>query len=139
MKINRVDHISIAVKDLEGARKTWEPLLGKSQPDDRYVDNAEEIRVARYWIGEIGFELMESTTPEGPVAQWIRKHGEGIMVFSLNVDDTRESIAELEGTGYPFIADQNGKIARPFRNCEFALIHPRMLNEVLTEIIDDKD
>ena len=83
MKVNKLDHICIAVKDLEQARKAWEPVLGKSEPDDPYVDESEKIRVARYWIGEIGFELMESTTPDGPVAKWIEKHGEGVMVLSL--------------------------------------------------------
>jgi len=42
---------SIAVRYLDEARRVWEPLLGKSAPDDAYVDESEEIRVARYWIG----------------------------------------------------------------------------------------
>lgn len=136
MRVNKLDHISIAVLDLEAARKTWEPLLGKSEPDDRYVDESEKIRVARYWIGEVGFELMESTTPDGPVAEWIKKNGEGVMVVSLNVNNTREAIAELKAKEYKFIPDEKGDLARPFRNCEFALIHPRKLNGVLAELID---
>ena len=70
-----MDHICIAVKDLDAACKVWEPVLGKAEPDDPYVDESEQIRVARYRIGEMGFELMESTTPDGPVARWIEKHG----------------------------------------------------------------
>ena len=138
MKINKLDHISIAVRDLEEARRVWEPMLGKSEPDDRYVDESEKIRVARYWIGEVGFELMESTTSDGPVAEWIGKNGEGVMVVSLNVNNTREAIAELKPKDYQFIPDQNGNIARSFRDCEFALIHPRKLNGVLAELIDYK-
>jgi methylmalonyl-CoA/ethylmalonyl-CoA epimerase len=61
MKVNKVDHICIAVKNLADARKIWEPILGKSKPDDEYIDEPEKIKVARYWVGEIGFELMEST------------------------------------------------------------------------------
>jgi len=138
MKVNKVDHISIAVRDLEAARKIWEPVLGKSEPDDPYVDEPEKIRVARYWIGEVGFELMESTTPDGPVAEWIKKNGEGVMLISFNVDNTREAIAELQGKDYPFIPDPKGEIARPFRDCEFAFIHPKKLNGVLTELVDYK-
>jgi methylmalonyl-CoA/ethylmalonyl-CoA epimerase len=138
MKVNKVDHICIAVKDLEQARKVWEPVLGKSEPDDPYVDEPEKIRVARYWIGEIGFELMESTTPDGPVAKWIEKHGEGVMLLSFNVDKTRDAIDELQGQDYPFIPTPEGEVARPFRDCEFAFIHPKKLNGVLTELIDDK-
>jgi methylmalonyl-CoA/ethylmalonyl-CoA epimerase len=139
MKINRLDHISIAVKDLKSAQRIWEPLLGKSGPDDGYEDEAEKIQVARYWIGEVGFELMESTTPDGPVAQWIRNHGEGVMVVSLNVDNVPDIIAEFQGLGYPFIGDYRGEIARPFRDGKFALIHPKKLNGVLTELIDCQD
>jgi methylmalonyl-CoA/ethylmalonyl-CoA epimerase len=137
MKLNKVDHICIAVKDLEMARKIWEPVLGKSAPDDAYKDAPEQIRVARYWIGEVGFELMESTSANGPVAEWIQKNGEGIMLISFNVDNTRKAIDELQNNDYAFIPDSRGEIARPFRNGEFAFLHPKKLNGVLTELIDD--
>ena len=136
MRVNRLDHISVAVRDLDAAQRAWEPVLGKSKPDDRYVDESEKIRVARYWIGEVGFELMASTSPEGPVAEWIKKHGEGVMLVSFNVNSTRTAVAELQAKGYQFIADQEGNVARSFRDCEFAFIHPRKLNGVLTELID---
>jgi len=133
MKINKLDHLCIAVKDLDAARKVWEPVLGKSEPDDAYVDEPEKIRVARYWLGGVGFELMESTSPDGDVAKFIEKRGEGIMLLSFNVDNTREAMDELQDKGYPFIGG-----ARPFRDCEFAFIHPKKLNGVLLELIDYK-
>jgi methylmalonyl-CoA/ethylmalonyl-CoA epimerase len=133
MKTNKLDHISIAVKDLAAAREIWEPILGKTAPDDAYIDEPEKIKVARYWLGEVGFELMASTTPDGDVAKYIEKHGEGIMLLSFNVDNTRESMAELKEQGYPFIGG-----ARPFRDSEFAFIHPRNVNGVLLELIDYK-
>ncbi|HDH87961.1 MAG: methylmalonyl-CoA epimerase [Desulfobacterium sp. 4572_20] len=133
MKVNKIDHISIAVKNLDEARKIWEAILGKSEPDDTYVDELEKIRVARYLLGEVGFELMESTTPEGDVAKFIKKRGEGVMVISLNVDNTREAMDELKAKDYPFIGG-----ARPFKDCEFAFIHPKAVNGVLLELIDYK-
>jgi methylmalonyl-CoA/ethylmalonyl-CoA epimerase len=138
MKVNKLDHICIAVKNLDEACKIWEPLLGKNKPDDAYVDEPEKIRVARYWVGEVGFELMESTTPDGNVAKFIEKRGEGVMIISFNVDNTRDAVKELQGKGYPFIPDMQGEIERPFRDCEFAFVHPKKLNSVLTEIIDYK-
>ena len=60
---SEVDHFCIAVKNLDEARKIWEPELGKSKPDDRYIDEPEKIPVARYWLGEIGFELMVESNP----------------------------------------------------------------------------
>ncbi len=131
MKVKKIDHICIAVKNLEEARKIWEPILGKPEPDDPYVDELEKIRVARYWLGEVGFELIESTSPDGEVAKFIEKRGEGVMVISLNVDNTREAMDELKGKGYPFIGG-----ARPFRDCEFAFIHPKAVSGVLLELID---
>ncbi len=138
MIVNKIDHISVAVRDLEAAKKLWEPVLDKSGPDEEYVDQREKIRVARYWVGDTGFELMESISPDGEVAKFIEKRGEGIMLISLNVDNTRDAVKQLRGKGYPFVPDATGNIIRPFRNCEFAFIHPKRLNGVLTEIIDYK-
>ncbi|MBW2333938.1 MAG: VOC family protein [Deltaproteobacteria bacterium] len=133
MKVNKIDHICIAVNNLDEARKIWEPILGKPEPDDPYVDELEKIRVARYWLGEVGFELMESTTPDGDVARFIEKRGEGVMLISFNVNNTREAMDELKAKDYPFIGG-----ARPFRDCEFAFVHPKAVNGVLLELIDDK-
>jgi methylmalonyl-CoA/ethylmalonyl-CoA epimerase len=133
MKVNKLDHICIAVKNLDAARKIWEPILGKDKPDDAYVDEPEKIRVARYWVGGVGFELMESLTPDGEVAKFIEKRGEGVMLVSLNVDNTRAAMDELKPKGYPFIGG-----ARKFRDCEFAFVNPKAVNGVLLELIDYK-
>ena len=133
MKINKIDHLCIAVKDLTKARRQWEPLLGKEGPDDEYVDLPEKIHVARYWLDGVGFELMESTSPDGDVAKFIERNGEGFMLIGFNVDSTTKSIVELEDKGYPIIGG-----LRPFRDCLFAFVHPKALNGVLTEIIDYK-
>jgi methylmalonyl-CoA/ethylmalonyl-CoA epimerase len=134
MKTNKLDHLCIAVKNLDEARKIWEPILGKTEPDDAYIDEAEKIRVARYWLGGVGCELMESTSPDGDVAKFIEKRGEGVMLISFNVDSTRESMEELKDKDYPFIGG-----IRQFRDCEFAFIHPGKMNGVLLELIDDQD
>ncbi|HJL53080.1 MAG TPA: VOC family protein, partial [Arenicellales bacterium] len=120
MQVNKIDHICIAVKDLQQARKMWEPVLGKSGPDDEYIDEPEKIKVARYWLGGVGFELMESTSADGEVAKFIEKRGEGVMLISINVPDTRGAMAELEAKDYEFVGG-----ARPFRDCEFAFVHPK--------------
>ena len=138
MKVNKIDHICIAVKNLAAAREQWEKVIGKG-PDDEYVDEPEKIRVARYWLGGVGFELMESTTPDGPVAKHIEKRGEGIMILSFNVDSTAEAVDELQEAGFPFIPEPaTGKMLRPFRDCEFSFVHPKAANGVLLELIDYK-
>ena len=126
---------------------TWmvgKSMLGRSGPDDLYLDEPEKIRVARYWLDGVGFELMESTAADGPVARWIEKHGEGMMLIGFNVENTREAVVDLETQGYPFIpnpeplaGDETGTV-RPFRDCEFAFLHPKRMNGVLVELIDCK-
>jgi methylmalonyl-CoA/ethylmalonyl-CoA epimerase len=133
MKVNKVDHICIAVKNIDDARRIWEPVLGKSKPDDEYIDEPEKIKVVRYWLGEVGFELMESTTPDGDVAKFIEKRGEGVMLISFNVDNTQNAMEDLKSKGYSFIGG-----ARPFRNCKFAFLQPKKMNGVLLELIDYK-
>jgi methylmalonyl-CoA/ethylmalonyl-CoA epimerase len=76
---------------------------------------------------------MESTTPDGDVAKFIEKKGEGVMLISFNVDNTRKAMDELKAKDYPFIGG-----ARPFRDCEFAFMHPKAVNGVLLELIDYK-
>jgi methylmalonyl-CoA/ethylmalonyl-CoA epimerase len=144
MKVKKMDHFCIAVRDMDAARKIWEPILGKSGPDDCYVDEPEKIRVARYWLDGVGFELMESTTPDGPVSKWIEKNGEGIMLIGFNVENTREAVRELEAADYRFVpnpkpleGDATGKM-RPFRDCEYAILHPKNMNGVMLELIDYK-
>ena len=133
-RVNKIDHICIAVKNLDEARKKWEPLLGKAKPDDPYVDEVAKIRVARYWLGDVGFELMESTSPDGNVAKFLEKHGEGVMIVGLNVDSTRETVDEIKAKGYPITQDP----PYPFRDCEYTFVHPKATNGVLLEFIDYK-
>jgi methylmalonyl-CoA/ethylmalonyl-CoA epimerase len=75
-------------------------------------------RGSEYWLGDVGFELIEPTSPDGEVAKFIEKRGEDIILIELNVDTTREAMEELKAKSYTFIGG-----ARPFRNCEFAQRH----------------
>ncbi|MFP4258306.1 MAG: VOC family protein [Desulfovermiculus sp.] len=131
MKVNKIDHISIAVRNITQARKVWEPVLGKSKPDEEYIEEKEEINVVRYWIGEVGLELMESRSSSGEVSKFIDTNGEGVMLISFHVDDTRESVRELTAREYPVLGQ-----VRTFKDSGYAFIHPRKMNNVLVEIID---
>jgi len=132
-RAKKIDHICIAVRSLEEARKKWEPILGKTKPDDPYVDDVAKINVARYWIGEVGFELMEPTTPDSEVARFLDKRGEGFYLIGFNVESARAAQKELSGRGYPFISDPI-----PFRDCEYTFVKPKALSGVLVELIDYK-
>lgn len=139
MKINRIDHICVAVKNLEAARRQWELVLGKTAPDTTYVDKIAKVNVARYMIGQTGLELMEDTTGDGNTANFIASRGEGIMLVGLNVDSARAAIEELESMGYRIISDPTyGKVLPSALGCEYGFVHPKSLNGVLLELIDYK-
>lgn len=139
MKINRIDHICIAVKDLEDAKKKWEPVLGKAAPDETYVDEIAKVEVARYMIGQTGIELMQDTTGDGNTANFIAARGEGIMLMGLNVDNAREAIEELDAQGYRIIEDPtHGKVLPSILGCDYGFVHPKSVNGVLLELIDYK-
>ena len=131
MKIKKIDHISIAVRDLNKAREAYENILGL-ELDSSYVSDEEKIKVACYRIGDITLELMEPTET-GDVSKFLDRKGEGTMVISYEVPNVEEAIAELKGKGYKLIDDK----PRFLLNARYAFInHPKELCGVLTEVLD---
>lgn len=130
--IEKIDHICIAVKDLEQARKTWEPFLGKSQPDLAYRHDVEAIDVARYYVGEVGYELMASTREGSDVDRFLKKRGEGVMLLSFKVSDTVEAMKKLEQAGFRML----DKTPRVWEKSRYAFLNPSFMNGVLVEVID---
>jgi methylmalonyl-CoA/ethylmalonyl-CoA epimerase len=82
MNLERIDHVCIAVKDRIAAEARFKEIFGLD-PDLRYVDDKEKIDVARYYIGEVGVELVAPTDEEGEVARFIKSRGEGFFLISL--------------------------------------------------------
>jgi methylmalonyl-CoA/ethylmalonyl-CoA epimerase len=131
MKLERIDHICIAVKDRIEAEARFKEVFGLD-PDLRYVDDKEKIDVARYYLGEVGVELVAPTDEEGEVAKFIRSRGEGFFLLSLKVPDTVQALEELKEKPVSLV-DQT---PRRWGDHTFAFIHPRSLFGVLLEIID---
>ena len=98
MEAKAIDHICIAVKNLEEAQKVYEGTLGLKL-DVKYVAESEKIHVARYYIGDVALELMEATDKESEVANFIEKRGEGVFLISYRVADVDEALAELKAKG----------------------------------------
>ena len=131
MNIEKIDHICIAVKDIAKAEQSFEKIFGLT-PDDRYTEESEKISVVRYYIGEVGLELMSSTDPDGEVAKFIEKYGEGFYLLSLKVDDTEKALEELKEKNVPLIDD----VPRKWRDSQYIFIKPKAFFGILTEIID---
>lgn len=132
MKAEKIDHICIAVKDLRKARKIYEDMLGL-ELDVAYEADSEKIRVARYYIGEVALELMESTAPGSDVDRFIEKKGEGVFLIAYKVADVAAGLKELKDKGERLI-DQE---PRYLMGSRYAFVMPPQKTcGVLTEIID---
>jgi len=130
--ISQIDHICIAVRDLPKAMEKWGRLLGKEKPDLEYVHDEEAIQVARYYVGEVGYELMCSTREGSDVDRFIKKRGEGVMLISFKVPDTETAIETLTANGFDMI-DQKPRV---WKRCKYAFLKPGPMNGVLVEVID---
>lgn len=132
MKIEKIDHICFAVRDLAETKKLYEHDFGLV-PDVEYVAESEKIRVARYYIGEVAVEFMESTSPGGDVAKFIRTRGEGVFLISYKVDDLGKAMAELRKKNVKLIDDE----PRALFGTRYAFVHhPHELHGVLTELLE---
>jgi len=132
LKTKAIDHICIAVKDLDRARCIYEDTLGLELSVE-YTAETEKIRVARYYLGEVALELMESTAPDGDVARFIEKRGEGVFLISYRVENVQGTLDELRAAGKKTIDSQ----PRELMGSRYAFIMPpHETCGVLTEIID---
>ena len=132
MKIERVDHICFAVKDLEATKKVYEEDFDLT-PMYEYVAESEKIKVARYYVGEVAIEFMESTDPDGEVAKFIDTRGEGVFLISYKVDSLSKALQELRDRNVELI---DSKPRELFGNRYAFVHHPAKLQGVLTELLE---
>jgi len=132
MKIEKIDHICFAVRDLEATKKVYREDFGLI-PKYEYVAESEKIKVARYLIGEVAVEFMESTSPDGEVAKFIESRGEGAYLIAYKVDDLSKAMQELKDKNIQLIDHQ----PRELFGTRYAFIHhPNKLHGVLTELLE---
>ncbi|MDH4209402.1 MAG: VOC family protein [Anaerolineae bacterium] len=132
MRIEAIDHLCFAVRDLDEARSRYENDLGL-ELDGFYVSESEKIRVARYYVGGVALELIEPTAEDSEVAKFLKRRGEGFYLISYRVDDVPSALAELACKGVKTI----DKEPRRLMGNRYAFIHlPQELSGVLTEIVD---
>ncbi len=129
MKITRVDHIGVAVKSIQESLKFYEALGLKSVGVEEVAE--QKVRVAFLPIGEAEIELLESTQPDGPVAKYIEKNGEGIQHVALRVDNLEAALAELKAQGVRLI-DEKPRYGAG--GAKIAFVHPRSTGGVLLEL-----
>ena len=130
--IKKIDHIGIAVNNLEDSLSFYEGALGLK------VENIEEVpeqkvKVGFLDIGGVHLELLEPTSPDGPVAKFIEKRGEGIHHISILVDNIENSIESIKEKGIKLIDETPRKGAG---GSKMAFIHPKSTHGVLLELYE---
>jgi methylmalonyl-CoA epimerase len=128
--IGPIDHIGIAVADLEAALRFYHHTLGMVDPVIEEVAD-QKVRTAIFGTGDGRVELLESTDPDGPIAKFIAKRGEGIHHVALRVTDVKSKLMELEAQGIQLI-DREPRIGAGGHRIAF--LHPKSTGGVLLEL-----
>lgn len=134
MKTNSIEHIGIAVENLEESIKYYENILGLSCYAVEEVKD-QKVRTAFFKVGETKIELLESTDPEGPIGKFIEKKGSGVHHIAFAVDNVKECLQEAEEKGVRLIDKQPRKGAE---NLQIGFLHPKSTGGVLTEFCGKK-
>ncbi|HNY44009.1 MAG: methylmalonyl-CoA epimerase [Bacteroidota bacterium] len=135
MELTHIEHIGIAVKSIEEAKKYYEDVLGlKCYAIEEVKD--QKVKTAFFKIGQTKIELLESTDPEGPVGKFIEKKGEGIHHIAFATKNIEEVLKNVEAKGVRLIDAVPRKGAE---GLDIAFLHPKSTFGVLTELCEDKN
>ena len=130
MKPTHIEHIGIAVRDLREAVAAYEALLGtRCYAVEEVAD--QKVRTAFFKIGETKIELLESTSPDGPIGKFLEKRGEGIHHIAFAVEDVAAALKEAGERGLRVI---NAEPRPGAEGLSIAFLHPKSTFGVLTEL-----
>jgi methylmalonyl-CoA/ethylmalonyl-CoA epimerase len=131
--MKKVEHIGIAVRNIEQASSIYERLLGfKSYK--REIVKSEGVITAFFKIGDEKIELLEADSSDSPIAKFIEKRGEGIHHIAISVDDIRAEMKRLKEEGFHLLSD----VPKPGADNKLVcFLHPKDTNGVLIELCQD--
>ena len=134
MNISHIEHVGIAVENLDDAIAYYENVLGlKCYAIEEVTD--QKVKTAFFKVGDTKIELLESTDPEGPIGKFVEKKGQGVHHIAFAVDDVDQSLTEAEENGVRLIDKQKRKGAE---GLNIGFLHPKSTLGVLTELCSDK-
>jgi len=131
--MNKIEHIGIAVKDLEKSNQLFASLFGKSHYKIEEIIS-EGVKTSFFKSGPNKIELLEATNPNSPIAKFIEKKGEGIHHIAFAVDDIISEIKRLKKEGFTILNETPKKGAD---NKLVAFLHPKTTNGVLIELCQE--
>ncbi len=134
MAINKIEHIGIAVKDLESSEKLFQQLLGTPSYKRELVES-EGVITSFFLVGDVKIELLAATREDSPIAKFIEKKGEGIHHIAFDTDDIIAELAEKTNLGIQVINETPKSGAD---NKSIAFLQPKSTNSVLIELCQEK-
>ncbi len=132
MEISHIEHIGIAVNNLEESIKYYEEILGLKCYSIEEVKD-QKVRTAFFKVGQTKIELLESTEPEGPIGKFIEKKGEGVHHIAYAVNEIQNNLNEVKEKGIQLIDEKPRKGAE---GLNIAFLHPKSTHGVLTELCE---
>lgn len=130
MNISHIEHIGIAVKSIEESKKYYEEVLGLECYSIEEVAD-QKVKTAFFQVGDTKIELLESTSPDGPIGKFIEKKGEGMHHMAFAVKDANEALQDVGAKGVQLIdkVSRNGA-----EGLKIGFLHPKSAHGVLTEL-----
>jgi methylmalonyl-CoA/ethylmalonyl-CoA epimerase len=127
----RVDHVAIAVNDLDQAIKNYQKVLNSDRIEVEIVEN-EKVKVAMINLQDTRIELMEPTEPSSTISKYLEKHGEGIHHIAITADNIEQDLSRASASGMKLLGDlREGSYGR-----KIIFFHPKSLNGVLLELCE---
>jgi methylmalonyl-CoA/ethylmalonyl-CoA epimerase len=133
--MEKIEHIGIAVKNLEESNTLFAALFGKPHYKVEEV-KSEGVKTSFFDVGPNKIELLEATNPESPIAKFIAKKGEGIHHIAFAVTDIKAEISRLKSEGFT-VLNEEPKLGAD--NKLVAFLHPKTTNGVLIELCQEID
>ena len=134
MKVLKVDHIGVAIKSIDTAKQLYSELLGLTHAGSETVVE-QKVTTAFFQVGDTEVELLESTSPDGPIAKYLEKKGEGIHHIAFRVENLEEALAELKAKSVQLIDE---KPRRGTGGAKIAFLHPQSTFGMLIELCEKK-
>ena len=133
--MNKIEHIGIAVKNIESAKAIYKSLLGADSYKTEAVES-EGVSTSFFMCGESKIELLEATRADSPIAKFIEKRGEGIHHIAFSVTDIKAETNRLMEEGFIVLNEEPKKGAD---NKRVVFLHPKSTNGVLIELCQEID